>query len=63
MITQLTLFSPPHLMQTKEKIHNEEFQSSYTKMINNFTKEFTNDFCSNNGEINWNELVRFNSQK
>ena len=31
-------------------------------MINNFTAEFINDFCIN-GEIDWQKLVRFNSEK
>lgn len=30
-------------------------------MINKFTKEFANEFCKDNGEIDWEELVRFNS--
>lgn len=43
----------------KEK--NEEFSQSYAKMINRFTKEFANSFCDDNGEIAWEEIVRFNS--
>ena len=30
-------------------------------MINKFTKEFTNEFCKDNGEIDWEKLVRYNS--
>ncbi len=30
-------------------------------MINKFTKEFANDIWKDNGEIDWNKLVRFNS--
>ncbi len=30
-------------------------------MINKFTREFSNDFCKDNGEIDWKKLVRFNS--
>jgi hypothetical protein len=37
------------------------FLASYAKMINKFTKEFANDFCEDNGEINWEKLVEFNS--
>lgn len=40
---------------------NEEFQRSYAQMINRFTKQFSNDFCNDNGEINWDKLVRLNS--
>jgi hypothetical protein len=45
----------------KAKDRNEEFQVSYAKMINVFTKEFIDDFCKSNGEIDWNKLVSFNS--
>ena len=30
-------------------------------MINKFTKEYTTDFCDNNGAINWTKLVELNS--
>lgn len=45
--------------QAKEK--NDDFLKSYSQMINKFTKEFINEFCKNNGEIDWDKLVRFNS--
>lgn len=32
-------------------------------MINKFTKEFSNDFCDDNGQINWGKLIEFNSAK
>jgi hypothetical protein len=32
-------------------------------MINKFTKEFSNDFCKDDGEIDWIKLVEFNSKK
>ena len=43
----------------KEK--NDDFVKSYSQMINKFTKEFTNLFCKDSGEIDWDKLVRFNS--
>lgn len=43
----------------KEK--NGDFIKSYSQMINKFTKEFSNAFCKDNGEIDWTKLVRFNS--
>ena len=43
----------------KEK--NEEYLQSYAKMINKFTKEFANTFCDDNGNIDWHNLVKFNS--
>lgn len=43
----------------KEK--NDHFVESYAQMINKFTKEFSNNFCKDNGEIDWEKLVRLNS--
>ena len=36
---------------------------SYTQMINKFTREFSNNFCKKNGDIDWKKLVEFNSKK
>jgi len=47
--------------QAKEK--NEEFMLSYTQMINKFIREFSNNFCKKNGDIDWQKLVEFNSKK
>jgi hypothetical protein len=47
----------------KAREQNDEFQKSYTQMINKFTKQFSNDFCDDNGEIEWNKLVQLNSEK
>lgn len=45
----------------KAKEKNDEFLKSYSQMINKFTKEFANEFCKDNGEIDWRKLVQFNS--
>lgn len=45
--------------QSKER--NDDFIISYSQMINKFTKEFADTFCLDNGSINWNKLVQFNS--
>lgn len=45
--------------RAKEK--NDDFIKSYSKMINKFTLEFAQEFCKENGEIEWDKLVRFNS--
>lgn len=45
----------------KAKEKNEEFYSSYSRIINKMTLEFSNDFCDD-GVINWQKLVKFNSQ-
>jgi len=47
----------------KAKERNDEFMKSYSKMINKFTKEFILEFCKGSGEIDWDKLVRFNSEK
>ncbi|GHT81783.1 hypothetical protein FACS189467_6370 [Bacteroidia bacterium] len=47
----------------KSKEKNDAFMESYANMINKFTKEFANDFCSNSGQIDWQKLVEFNSAK
>jgi hypothetical protein len=45
----------------KAKERNDEFMKAYSQMINKFTREFSVDFCSADGEINWRALVEFNS--
>jgi len=45
------------------KSMNDGFKNSYGQMINRFTKEFTNKFCDDQGRIDWEMLIRFNSAK
>lgn len=45
----------------KARDKNDEFLQSYAKIINKFTREFTNHFCDDSGEIDWKKLVYFNS--
>lgn len=47
----------------KAKEKNEEFLLAYSQMINKFTSEFSGIFCDENGAIQWDELLRFNSSK
>jgi hypothetical protein len=47
----------------KAKERNDDFNKSYAQMINKFTKEFSQDFCKDSGEIDWIKLVEFNSKK
>lgn len=44
----------------KAKKRNEEFTEQYAQIINRFTMEFAQDFCDD-GKINWERLVKFNS--
>lgn len=45
--------------QAKER--NDDFIQSYSQMINKFTREFAETFCKNDGSINWEKLIQFNS--
>jgi hypothetical protein len=47
----------------KAKEKNDIFMDAYARMINKFTKEFANEFCSDSGLIDWKKLVEFNSGK
>lgn len=47
--------------QAKER--NEQFMQEYAKVINRFTFEFIQKFCDTNGNILWEEIVKFNSAK
>jgi hypothetical protein len=41
----------------------EEFDLAYQKAANRLVKEFTVSFCNDDGSINWEMLVKFNSGK
>jgi len=45
----------------KAKEKNEEFLKSYSSIINKFTIEFGTEFCSKEGSINWDYIVKLNS--
>jgi hypothetical protein len=47
--------------RAKEK--NEEFKELYEKRLNFFVREFANDFCKEDGGIDWDKLIQFNSGK
>lgn len=40
---------------------NNEFNQSYSNLVNRLTKEFLQDFSTDNGSINWEKLIIFNS--
>lgn len=46
-------------VQAKER--NDAFDVEYQKVLNRFTREFLADFCAQDGSIDWNGLVAFNS--
>jgi len=45
----------------KAKERNDEFRNEYGKVLNRFSKTFIDNFCKENGEINWEKIVEFNS--
>jgi hypothetical protein len=45
--------------QAKER--NEVFMQSYAQAVNKFTREFSNQFCLDDGRIDWNKIVELNS--
>lgn len=49
------------LMDRLPEKYVEEFDAAYQKAANRLVKEFTNEFCYDDGGIDWEKLVRFNS--
>lgn len=45
----------------KAKEKNEEYFIEYGRMINKFTQEFIQDYCNDNGDIEWEKIVRLNA--
>lgn len=45
----------------KAKERNDEFIEEYGMVINRFSKEFMDKFCAENGSIEWEKIVKFNS--
>lgn len=50
-----------NLMKDKPKEHLIEYQNAWNAAINRFTKEFIEDFCCEDGSIDWEKLTQFNS--
>lgn len=46
----------------KAKERNDEFMTAYSQVVNKFTKNFVNIFCDDNGKIDWEKMVRYNSE-
>lgn len=49
------------LMKDKPQEHLVEYESAFNAAVNRFTKEFIDDFCNQDGTIDWEKLVKFNS--
>lgn len=46
--------------QAKQK--NDDFYKSYAKVLNQFTKDFSIEYCKADGEIDWEKIVKLNSE-
>ncbi|MBI3119617.1 MAG: cytoplasmic protein [Candidatus Hydrogenedentes bacterium] len=51
------------LMADEPKKHKENYLQEWAKAKNRFVKDFVNDFCSKDGSINWEKILKFNSGK
>ena len=51
----------PIEIQAKDK--NDEFLENYQKVVNKYVKEFLNEYCNDDGSINWEKIVEVNSGK
>lgn len=40
---------------------NESFESAYDTVLNKFVTEFESQFCTDEGDIKWDDLLSFNS--
>ena len=49
------------LMDKLPEKYVEEFDASYQKAANRLVREFTQEFCFEDGRIDWEKLVEFNS--
>ncbi len=49
------------LMRDYPQKHRLLFQEEYHKALNRFTKEFLDEFSTEDGSINWTKLTKFNS--
>ena len=48
-------------MGTKPEQYLERYRESYSRASNRLVKQFTASFCDDEGNIDWEKLVRFNS--
>lgn len=48
-------------MGTKPDEYAKQFDDAYNKAENRLIRQFTMDYCSEDGSIDWDKLVRFNS--
>ncbi|RAP19368.1 hypothetical protein C2W59_01152 [Bacillus pumilus] len=51
------------LMKDKPQKHLPEYQKSFDAAVNRFTRDFIDEFCCEDGTIDWKKLLVFNSGK
>jgi hypothetical protein len=51
------------LMDHRPQEHRPTYEEEFGKAMNRFVREFTEEFCTEDGSIRWEELVKFNSGK
>jgi len=47
----------------KAKQKNENYLKAYSRIVNKFTLDFSKQFCTPDGDIDWEKLVKFNSAR
>ncbi|WBY63688.1 PmeII family type II restriction endonuclease [Thermocaproicibacter melissae] len=50
-----------HMMDKLPEKYVEDFDAAYQRAANRLVKEFTAEFCLEDGNIDWEKLVKFNS--
>lgn len=49
------------LMENQPEMHRLQYEEEWSKTLNRFVREFTIDFCRQDGSVDWNKLLEFNS--
>ncbi|MFJ3386360.1 PmeII family type II restriction endonuclease [Lysinibacillus sp. NPDC086135] len=52
-----------NLIGDKPQKHLQDYQNAFSAAVNRFTRDFTIEFCNEDGSIDWEKLVEFNSGK
>lgn len=48
-------------MGTKPEEFTSTFENSYANAQNRMLRDFTKDYCKDDGSIDWDKLIKFNS--
>lgn len=51
------------VMATRPVEHKNAYQKEWTKAKNRFVREFSEKYCKENGEIDWEKILRMNSRR